>query len=144
MVPVDDTHTARFSLRRVPSTNMEADQRITSYFEEVSDYNAADHHQDLFEKGIYPEDPLVRLTSAQDYVALMGQGSIAKRRSELLGSSDKGIAFLRRIFFRELTAVETEQPTKAWRRNAQPIELPLPQNVARGLRADLGSIDAAP
>ncbi|WP_242444563.1 Rieske 2Fe-2S domain-containing protein [Advenella sp. S44] len=115
MVPIDDTHTLRVSLRAVPSTTPDADAKISEYFDGCEDYCSTDHHDDLF-AGNYPEDPLVRLTSAQDYVVLVGQGEIADRVHECLGVSDQGIAFLRRILFRELEAIRNGKPTKEWRR----------------------------
>jgi len=130
MVPIDDTKTARFSLRRIPSTSPEADARVTQYFDEVDSYSAADNHEALMERHEYPEDPLVRLTSAQDYVALIGQGEIADREHEVLGVSDKGVTFLRRMFFRELTAIENGAATKAWTRCETPVEHPLPVRAA--------------
>ncbi len=117
MVPIDDTHTNRMTLVAVDSTSPAIDADLRNYFDGCQDYNAADHHEDLF-AGKYPtEDPLIRLNNAQDYVALMGQGAIVDRGSELLGSSDRGIAMLRRILWRELEAVNAGKPTKAWRRN---------------------------
>ena len=47
---------------------------------------------------------------------LVGQGAIADRVNEKLGSSDLGIATLRRILWRELDAMRNGTPTKAWRR----------------------------
>ena len=117
MVPIDDTHTLRVSLRAVPSTTPEADAKLQAYFDSCDDYCATDHHDELF-AGKYPDDPLVRLTSAQDYVALIGQGAIADRVNECLGSSDQGIAMLRRILARELEAMRVGKPTKEW----HPIE----------------------
>ena len=67
---------------------------------------------------------MLQLTSAQDYVAAVGQGTNVDRSQELLGKSDAGIAFLRRIFWRELDAIRAGNPTKAWRRLAQSSELP--------------------
>lgn len=115
MVPIDDKRTARFSARHVPSSTPEADDRIRKYFEEVEHYHAADDHDALFHRKEYPEDPLIELTSAQDYVVLVGQGAIADRARELLGRSDKGIAFLRSIFYREMDAIVAQRPSKTWR-----------------------------
>jgi nitrite reductase/ring-hydroxylating ferredoxin subunit len=122
MVPVDDTHTLRVSLRAAPKTTPEIDRDLQAYFDSCDDYNAADHHDELF-SGKYPDDPLVRLTSAQDYVALIGQGAIADRVHERLGASDVGVVTLRRILFRELEAIQAGSPTKAWRRMEQPSTL---------------------
>ena len=66
----------------------------------------------------------IQLTSAQDYVAAIGQGASVDRSRELLGKSDAGIALLRRIFWRELDAIRAGRPTKAWRRLEQSSELP--------------------
>ncbi len=122
MVPIDDTHTLRVSLRAAPSTTPEADAQLQAYFDGCEDYCAADHHDELF-AGHYPDDPLVRLTSAQDYVALIGQGVIADRVHERLGASDLGIAMLRRILAREIEAVRSGAPTKAWARIEKPSTL---------------------
>lgn len=130
MVPIDDTRTVRFSVRRVPSTTPEADRRITEYFDDVETYSASDDHDALFQRKEYPEDPLVRLTSAQDYVALVGQGAIANRSQELLGKSDKGVVFLRNLFFREMAAISEQAPTKKWRRLAKSPDLPKPSRSA--------------
>src|SRR5262245_26781729 len=123
-VPVDDDHTTRFMIYSVPSAGPEADQRITRYFTDVGDYNPADHHDELMFQKKVPQDELIQLTSAQDYVAAVGQGANVDRSQELLGKSDAGIAFLRRIFWRELDAIRAGRPTKAWRRLQQSSELP--------------------
>lgn len=115
MVPIDDTHTIRISLIAAQKTTPQGDADLQRYFEGCDTYNPADHHDELF-AGKYPEDPLIRLTSAQDYVALIGQGAIVDRASERLGTSDRGVAMLRRILWRELEAVKAGQPTKQWQR----------------------------
>lgn len=115
MVPIDDTHTIRISLIAAQKTTPQGDADLQRYFEGCDTYNPTDHHDELF-AGKYPEDPLIRLTSAQDYVALIGQGAIVDRASERLGTSDRGVAMLRRILWRELEAVKAGQPTKQWQR----------------------------
>ena len=113
-------------MRRVPTTTPENDARITRYFADAKSYNAADHHSELFDRHEYPDDPLIRLTSAQDYVALMGQGVVTDRNRELLGRSDMGVAFLRRLFLRELAAIEQGKPTKTWTPMTTPVDMPIP------------------
>ncbi len=54
-------------------------------------------------------------SSAQDYVALMGQGVIADREHEHLGREDAGIILLRKIYERELRALAQGRPIKQWR-----------------------------
>lgn len=122
MVPIDTGHTLKIALMATPSTTPEADQRRIEYFAGCEDYNSADHHDALF-AGEYPSDPLIRLTSAQDYVALIGQGVIADRVHETLGASDLGIAMLRRILWREMDALHDGKPVKAWRRLEQSSKL---------------------
>ena len=124
MVPHDDLSTTRFTVWAVPSSGAESDQRFTDYCRDHADYNAADHHDALF-AGIYPDDLLMDITSAQDYVAQLGQGAIADRATEYLGKSDAGIVFLRRLFMRELDAIRAGRPTKTWQRLAQAAELPI-------------------
>jgi 5,5'-dehydrodivanillate O-demethylase oxygenase subunit len=124
IVPNDDEHSTRFMIYSIPSVNPEADRRIVDYFAEFGDYNPADHHDELFLHKKVPADVLLQLTSAQDYVAAVGQGAVVDRTGERLGRSDMGIAFLRRIFWRELEAIRSGRPTKAWRKLEQAAEMP--------------------
>jgi 5,5'-dehydrodivanillate O-demethylase len=124
MTPVDDTSTMRFLIYSIPSTDPETDARIGDYFERYSEYNPADHHTELLVHRKLPDDRLVQLTSAQDYVAAVGQGVIADRTKERLGRSDMGIALLRRIYFREIDALENGRPGKAWKRLSQEAHMP--------------------
>ena len=128
-VPNDDETTTRMMIYSIPSTTPEADARITAYFEEFGDYNPADHHDDLFDRGIYPRDVLLQLTSAQDYVAALGQDAIADRSRERLGKSDAGIVLLRRLCWREMDAIREGRPAKQWTRLPNSAELPT-QNAA--------------
>jgi 5,5'-dehydrodivanillate O-demethylase len=124
MTPVDDTHTTRFVVYSIPSKDADADARITRYFEEFGDYNPADHHDELFNEKKMPDDTLMQLTSAQDYVAAVGQGAIVDRPSEHLGKSDLGIGFLRRIYWRELELQRSGHPTKTWRKLPRAPDMP--------------------
>jgi 5,5'-dehydrodivanillate O-demethylase len=124
MTPVDDTHTTRFVIYSIPSKDADADERITRYFKECGDYNPADEHDILFKDKKVPADTLMQLTSAQDYVAAMGQGPIADRTQEHLGKSDLGIAFLRRLYWRELEALREGRAPKQWRKLAHAPEMP--------------------
>jgi 5,5'-dehydrodivanillate O-demethylase len=55
------------------------------------------------------------LVAIEDLCSQGGQGRIVDRRAELLGRTDKGIAFMRRIWQRELQALSEGRPTKAWK-----------------------------
>jgi 5,5'-dehydrodivanillate O-demethylase len=124
-VPLDDVTTARMNIWAVPRSTPEADRRISDYFEARADYNAADHYRELFYENIFPEDTVMSLTSAQDYLAQRGQGVLADRDNEILGRSDAGIALLRRIFAREMQALATGKPAKRWRKLEHATELPI-------------------
>jgi 5,5'-dehydrodivanillate O-demethylase oxygenase subunit len=54
------------------------------------------------------------IVGIQDDVAQLGQGVIADRKHEYLGRSDVGIVLLRRIWLRELDALESGRPLKSW------------------------------
>ena len=126
-VPNDDENGTRFFIWGTQSTTPEADKRFLDHFAKYGDYQAPDHHDELFHKRIYPdpEDILVGLTFAQDYVAVRGQGRITDRENELLGVSDMGIVTLRRLFWRELQALRDGRPIKAWRRRPHVGALPI-------------------
>ena len=124
MTPHDDETTTRFTFWCIPGGNDDAERRFTDYCRAHGDYNPADHHDELL-AGIYPDDMVMELTSAQDYVVQIGQGAIADRAHEYLGKSDAGIVFLRRIFLRELEAIRNGRPTKEWRPLAAPASLPI-------------------
>lgn len=114
IVPVDDFSTHRFALRAVTKTTPERDAEWMKYMVDCEDWDSSDHHDELFE-GKYPiHDPVVRLTPAQDYVAKVGQGTVADRLNEVLGISDQGIALLRRIYQREQDAIRNGAATKGW------------------------------
>jgi 5,5'-dehydrodivanillate O-demethylase len=55
------------------------------------------------------------LIAIQDMVALRGQSKDRDRSDDLLAASDLQVALLRRIWKREMQAIETGQPIKAWR-----------------------------
>jgi 5,5'-dehydrodivanillate O-demethylase len=55
----------------------------------------------------------------EDTSAQVGQGVIADRTKEMLGTSDAGVIFLRRLMARELTLFADGQPTKDWRTDWQ-------------------------
>ncbi|HXQ51596.1 MAG TPA: Rieske 2Fe-2S domain-containing protein [Stellaceae bacterium] len=132
MVPLDDGATARAMVWSVPTTTPENDRRFVAYCDKYGAYNPADHHAELFDQGRYPDDVLMQLTSAQDYIAQIGQGAIADRENEYLGRSDAGVVFVRRLFQRDMDAIRAGREPKAWRRLPHAAELPVqaPEAVA--------------
>jgi 5,5'-dehydrodivanillate O-demethylase len=123
-VPVDDEHTYRMNIWSTPSQSPAVDERITAYFRQAGAYDPSQHHDELIVQGRYPADHLFDLTSAQDYVAQRGQGVMADREHEVLGRSDAGIAFLRRVFTREIDAIAEGKPTKIWTKLREAAVLP--------------------
>ncbi|HEY7064919.1 MAG TPA: Rieske 2Fe-2S domain-containing protein [Chloroflexota bacterium] len=56
------------------------------------------------------------LVNVQDTVAQLGQGVIADRDHERLGRSDAAVILLRKLWARELRALDAGQPLKEWTR----------------------------
>jgi 5,5'-dehydrodivanillate O-demethylase len=56
----------------------------------------------------------IALVHTQDYIAQVGQGSIADRTQEHLGRSDLGVILFRKIWERELRALAEGRPLKKW------------------------------
>ena len=50
----------------------------------------------------------------EDYACQVGQGTIADREGERLGSIDRGTLLLRKIWLRELAALAEGKPLKQW------------------------------
>jgi 5,5'-dehydrodivanillate O-demethylase len=123
-VPVDDAHLLRFTTYIYRSRGHEKDRETREYWNTHSRYNPAEHHDALMQRKEFPQEPILQLTQAQDYVALVAQGAIADRAHERLGKSDAGIVLLRRIFWRELEAQAAGKPTKAWRKLNHALDLP--------------------
>ncbi|HTI88726.1 MAG TPA: Rieske 2Fe-2S domain-containing protein [Alphaproteobacteria bacterium] len=63
------------------------------------------------------------LFMVQDNLALAGQGRIVDRSRDRLGQSDRGVILLRKLWARELRALENGEPLKEWRRPATRLDL---------------------
>jgi 5,5'-dehydrodivanillate O-demethylase len=137
IVPADDAHVNRMVCQFSPVTG-DAAQRLQDYllthgYEPTDEpglyfgrnpYDPAQHHEELFLERMIPEPALSELTSAQDYVAQVGQGSIVDRSQERLGRSDAGVRFMRGIFLREMAALRDGRPLKRWARRMESTDLP--------------------
>jgi 5,5'-dehydrodivanillate O-demethylase oxygenase subunit len=133
IVPVDDSHTLRFRVYSFPPSAAEQARKVA---EEDPGYDPADHYEDLFNrdeasrlKALDVAD--LQFFTAQDYVAIRGQGAIADRVNENLSVSDAGVLFLRKLFLREMEAIRHGQPTKQWARLEEKVELPVQTEPAR-------------
>jgi 5,5'-dehydrodivanillate O-demethylase len=120
-VPVDDSNTMRFRLCSLAETDPEK----LAVVARSQDFDAVQHADRLF-RGDLAGITDQALISAQDYVAVRGQGEIVDRTQENLSSSDLGVVFLRRVFLRELEAIAQGRPTKRWTRLREDVHLPAP------------------
>ena len=127
-MPIDDTHTIRFTMYAVASSTPERNREIKEAHD--LEYNPADHHDELFHQRKIQDLHEAGIITAQDYVAVRGQGAIFDRTKENLSTSDAGITLLRRIFLRELDAISRDAPTKRWSRLEEAPELPIPVHAA--------------
>ena len=59
----------------------------------------------------------VDLVRLQDDIAQVGQGRVADRDRERLGRGDVGVIAIRKLWHRELTALERDAPLTAWQRS---------------------------
>jgi 5,5'-dehydrodivanillate O-demethylase len=120
-VPLDDKRSLEFRLRRLPLSGAAAEsyraRRAAAQPVKVSVAQMGEavlsgkmNFQDLDK---FFQDKIA-LVHTQDYVAQVGQGSIADRSEEHLGRSDVGIILFRRIWQRELTALAEGRPLKKW------------------------------
>jgi 5,5'-dehydrodivanillate O-demethylase len=125
-VPIDDVTTIRFRVYSFPAAAAEQARRVAS---QDADYNPTDHHAALFGlddtarfRALDVAD--LQFFTAQDYVAMRGQGRVADRVNENLSVSDAGVLYLRKLFLREMDAIRLGEPTKQWARLDGKVELP--------------------
>jgi 5,5'-dehydrodivanillate O-demethylase len=114
-VPINDTSTLSFMINRVAKV----DQKIVARektMENPAVLAAKVMNCEMQLEDVDPTYPM--LAVVQDTVAIGGQGVIADRSAENLGQSDRAIALLRRIWAREMAALERGEPLKQWRRPA--------------------------
>ena len=121
-VPLDDEHSLEFRLRRLPLTGAAAREcrarcaatasepkiSVAQMGEAVLSGKLSFQDLDNFFKD------KISLVHAQDYVAQVGQGSLAERAQEHLGRSDAGVILFRKIWERELRALAKGRPLKKW------------------------------
>ena len=120
-VPIDDSRTMRF---RIYATDA-VDENTAAAIRADLTFEPTEYEKALF-KGDLSGLSDQSVISAQDYVAVRGQGVICDRSQENLSSSDAGIILLRKVFLRELDAIAKGTATKLWSPLAQAIDLPPP------------------
>ena len=122
-VPMNDGHSLEFRLRRLPITGAQANayraRRAAAAPEPV--LSVAQMGEAVLSGKLSFQDldhffkDKIALVHTQDYVAQVGQGSVADRELEHLGRSDVGIILFRKIWERELRALADGRPLKNWR-----------------------------
>lgn len=122
-VPIDDTLHMQFSLHRVPAKGEAALRIVQRRQQRRREIDLA--HQDVCEQVLGGRLRLqdvdqrrVDLVRLQDDIAQVGQGRIADRASERLGSADIGVAAVRRLWRREVGLLHKGGPLKSWARGA--------------------------
>ena len=121
-VPLDDQRSLEFRLRRLPLSEEAAAKyrarrgaaaaepkiSVVQMGEAVLSGKLSFQDLDNFFKD------KISLVHTQDYVAQVGQGSLAARAQEHLGRSDIGVILFRKIWERELRALAEGRPLKKW------------------------------
>jgi 5,5'-dehydrodivanillate O-demethylase len=120
-VPIDDGQHMQFSLHRVPAQGEAASRIAERRLRRRTEIDLA--HQAVCRQilggmlRLKDVDPKrVDLVRLQDDIAQVGQGRIAQRKSERLGTADIGVAAVRRLWRREVTAMHKGEPLKFWER----------------------------
>jgi 5,5'-dehydrodivanillate O-demethylase len=120
-VPIDDRQSVTFVVDRIPLTGESAKE-----FEERSSqaqHSAAISPNEIAEAILKGKMRLQDIDSnvstyflfwIEDYLSMVGQGSIPDRSDERLGRMDVGVILLRKIWERELTALAAGKPLKQW------------------------------
>jgi 5,5'-dehydrodivanillate O-demethylase oxygenase subunit len=121
-VPLDDERSLEFRLRRLPLRGEAANEyraraaalaaepkiSVAQMGDAVLSGKLSFQDLDHFFKD------KISLVHTQDYVAQVGQGSVADRGREHLGRSDVGVILFRKIWERELRALAEGRPLKKW------------------------------
>ena len=112
-VPIDDTSTLSVFIDRLAKPDPQMLEKMKT-MEDPNDIAARVMNCEMTLDDIDQDHPL--LPVIQDTVCMAGQGIIADRKAEHLGASDRAIGLLRRIWAREMNALEEGRPLKQWRR----------------------------
>jgi 5,5'-dehydrodivanillate O-demethylase len=142
-VPIDDALHMQFSVHRVPAHGAAARAIHERRQRRRSEIDL--RHQDVCEQILSGELRLaevdarrVDLVRLQDDLAQIGQGTIANRDAERLGRGDVGVVAIRKLWHRELTALQAQAPQHVWVRNADIVPR------AWSLRPGTAAVQAAP
>ncbi len=123
-VPVDDSHSVSYSTDWIPLQGQAAKEFQQRRQQARGTFSAmASSHNDLGEavlegrmelKEIDQRTNMYQLFLTEDYAVQVGQGAVADRTRERLGQADVGTFLLRKIWERELRALDQGRPLKQW------------------------------
>jgi len=123
-VPVDDSHSVSYSTDWIPLQGQAAEEFQQRRQQARGTFSAmASSHNDLGEavlegrmelKEIDQRTNMYQLFLTEDYAVQVGQGAVADRTRERLGQADVGTFLLRKIWERELRALDQGRPLKQW------------------------------
>ena len=112
-VPIDDVTTLSVMIDRVASP----EHAMHDSLKGMTDPNEIARRIMACEMSLDDVDPTHPLLPViQDTVCMAGQGIVADREAEHLGASDRAIGLLRKIWTREMSALEEGKPLKEWKR----------------------------
>jgi 5,5'-dehydrodivanillate O-demethylase oxygenase subunit len=121
-VPIDDENHMQFSIHRVPANGAAAEAIHARRQQRRSDIDQ--RHQDVCAAILAGETNLldvdqkrVDIVRLQDDLAQIGQGIVADRSSERLGRGDVGVVAIRKLWHREMAALQTGRPQIVWKRS---------------------------
>ena len=113
-VPIDDISTLSVFIDRVGNPDKSMHDKLKTMVD-PNELAARIMACEMTLDDIGEDHPL--LPVIQDTVCMAGQGVVADRKAENLGRSDRAIGLLRRIWLREMRALEEGKPLKPWRRS---------------------------
>jgi 5,5'-dehydrodivanillate O-demethylase oxygenase subunit len=146
-VPIDDESHVQFSLHRVPATGAAAAAIRARRQQRRTDIVL--RHQDVCEAildgtmRLADVDPnRVDLVRLQDDLAQIGQGIVADRSAERLGRGDVGVVAIRKLWHRELTALQAATALKSWSRSPEIVPRAWSLNAEYGHATPANAVDA--
>ena len=113
-VPIDDVSTYSVFIDRVTKPEEGMREKLEA-MEDPNEIAARVMACEMTLDEVDEDHPL--LPVIQDTVCMAGQGIVADRRAEHLGASDRSIGLLRRLWTRDLEALEAGRSMTPWRRS---------------------------
>lgn len=115
-VPIDDVTTLSVFIDRVGNPDKSMHEKLKG-MTDPNELAAKIMACEMTLDDVDDDHPL--LPVIQDTVCMAGQGVVADRKAENLGRSDRAIGLLRKLWKREMQALEAGQPLKDWRRTSE-------------------------